>query len=89
MYFAMGVLGIVSIAGGYYVIRYYMLEADLKSACREMEEIGQNPEDNRILLVAHANVYIYLYFSILLFKNKYHCIKKIKKIYCRRQRNGV
>ena len=64
MYFAMGVLGIVSIAGVYYVIRYYMLEADLKSACRQMEEIGQNPEDNRILLVAHANVYMEQFLAI-------------------------
>lgn len=64
MYFAMGVLGIISIAGVYYAIRYYMLAADLKSACRQMEEIRQNPEDNRILLVAHANVYMEQFLAI-------------------------
>lgn len=58
MYFVIGALGIISVADIYFAIRYYMLAADLKSAYREMEEIGQNPEDNRILLVAHANAYL-------------------------------
>lgn len=58
MYLIIGLSGIVGIMGIVYVVRYYMLVADLKSAQEQMEDIRQNPEDNRILLVAHANNYM-------------------------------
>lgn len=48
-------LAIVTVVAIYYIARYYMMKASLKSATEQMKQIEQNPEDNRILLVAHAN----------------------------------
>ena len=52
---AVVILGIAAMVGAIYIVRYGMLKNSLKSASKQMEEIRQNPEDNRILLVAHAN----------------------------------
>ncbi|MBR1930998.1 MAG: HAMP domain-containing histidine kinase [Lachnospiraceae bacterium] len=51
-------LGITTIVGIIYFIRYYMVRADLKSACEQLKEIRQSPEENRILLVEHTNLYM-------------------------------
>ncbi len=36
-----------------YIARFYCLRADVRKAVKEMREIWQNPEDNRILLLSH------------------------------------
>ncbi len=43
------VLGLVTC---YYMVRFYHLKANLKSAAKELREIEQNPEENRILLIS-------------------------------------
>lgn len=46
---------ILSCLAALYVIKYYLLNANLKKAQKELEEIKQNPEANRILLFSHPN----------------------------------
>lgn len=50
-----GLLIVISGACIYYAVCYYIMKADLKNAEKQMIEIEQNPENNRILLLAHAN----------------------------------
>jgi len=53
-----GVLGGISIVGIWYALRYYLLISNMKKAQGQMKEIQQNPEDNRILLVAHSDQHV-------------------------------
>lgn len=43
----------VSLAAVFYMIRYYMLADNLRKAQRQLKEIRQNPDQNRILLFSH------------------------------------
>lgn len=45
-------VGIVSVIAVFYGIRFYRLKANLKRAERELRNIEQNPEENRILLIS-------------------------------------
>lgn len=44
------ILGAISFIAVVYILRYYLLTANLRKAAKEMQRIKQNPDENRILL---------------------------------------
>ena len=38
-----------------YIVRFYCLKADLKKAAKDLKEIRENPEENRILLLSYPS----------------------------------
>ncbi len=45
-------VGVISLAAVFYMVRFYRLKANLKRAEKELRNIEQNPEENRILLIS-------------------------------------
>ena len=43
---------ITTFAAILYMVRFYRLRANLRREAKELEEIGQNPEENRILHIS-------------------------------------
>lgn len=39
----------------FYIVRFYCLKADLKKAAKDLKEIQENPEENRILLLSYPS----------------------------------
>lgn len=46
------ILVTVILAAIIYIVRFYRLKANLRGAMKQLENIGQNPEENRILLIS-------------------------------------
>lgn len=71
---------IISIIAVFFCLRYFLLTGNLKRAWKELEEIRQNPEENRILLFSFPEKHAEKLFAEM---NEYILASRSEGISCR------
>lgn len=71
-------LSLVSMAGIFFMIRYFLLTNNIKHMALQLREIEQNPENNRILLLSYFDKNVEMFCKIM---NEYICTNQKLRIY--------
>lgn len=71
---------ITTFAAILYMVRFYRLRANLRREAKELEEIGQNPEENRILHISFPDKEAESFLEAV---NAYILVTRKEKITCR------